>query len=273
MELPESAALVARLVVVEAVGSTNTELVRLVLAAPAEWPAPSLLITDRQLAGRGRLGRSWTAPPGEALAISVLLRPAVPAGRLGWLSLAAGAAMTEALTGLGVAARAKWPNDVLIGGRKVCGILAEALPDPSTLRQAQDGAGSGQRAAGVVIGAGLNHRIGRADLPVATATSLALEGGPTDPDLLVAAYLRRLLALADAFERAGGDPEASGLRRAVLAVSDTVGRRVRVRLPDGSDVVGEAVDIDKDGRIVVDRGPIPGRLACATGDVEHLRYE
>lgn len=256
MELPESAVLVARLVVVEAVGSTNTELVRLVTASPADWPAPSVLVTDRQLAGRGRLGRTWTAPPGDALAISVLLRPGVPAGRFGWLSLAAGAAMTEALIGLGVAARAKWPNDVLIGGRKVCGVLAEALP-----------------AAGVVIGAGLNHRIGRPDLPVATATSLALEGGPTDPDLLVAAYLRRLLALADAFETSGGDPEASGLRRAVLAVSDTVGRRVRVSLPDGSDVVGEAVDIDQDGRIVVDRGPIGGRLACASGDVEHLRYE
>lgn len=257
MELPESATLVARLEVMAAVGSTNSELVRLVLAAPAEWPAPSVLITDRQTTGRGRLGRTWTAPPGDALAISVLLRPAVPAGRFGWLSLAAGAAMTEALIGLGVAARAKWPNDVLIGGRKVCGILAEAVPD----------------AAGVVVGAGLNHRIGRADLPVATATSLALEGGPTDPDLLVAAYLRRLLALAGAFETAGGDPEASGLRRAVLAVSDTVGRRVRVHLPDGSDLVGEAVDIDQDGRIVVDRGPIRGRLACATGDVEHLRYE
>jgi BirA family biotin operon repressor/biotin-[acetyl-CoA-carboxylase] ligase len=124
-----------------------------------------------------------------------------------------------------------------------------------------------------VIGAGLNHSAPREALPVPTATSLAAEGGPTDPDLLLSAYLERLLALVGAFEAAGGDPEASGLRAAVLAVSDTVGRRVRVHLPGDDPAVGEAVDIDDEGRIVVDRGPIGGTVACATGDVEHLRYE
>src|SRR5579875_3448586 len=115
MELPGSSALVARLEVLDEIGSTNTELVRL---------APG-----------------WPAPAGSSLAISVLLRPAVPTRRLGWVSLAAGAAMTEALAGLGVAARAKWPNDVLVDGRKVCGVLAETLTDGT----------------GVVVGAGLNH--------------------------------------------------------------------------------------------------------------------
>lgn len=241
---------------VDAVGSTNTELVRLATADPGAWPAPAVLATDHQTAGRGRLGRSWSAPAGTSLAISVLLRPRVPRERLGWLSLAAGTAMTRALQGLGVAARSKWPNDVLIDGRKVCGVLAEALADGS----------------GVVIGAGLNHAADRAELPVPTATSLAAEGGPTDPDLLVGAYLEQLLALVRGFEAADGDPDRSGLRDAVRAVSDTIGRSVRVTTPDGA-VVGEAVDIDADGRIVVDRGPIAGPLACATGDVEHLRYE
>jgi BirA family transcriptional regulator, biotin operon repressor / biotin---[acetyl-CoA-carboxylase] ligase len=257
VDLPRSAALVARLEAVPEAGSTNTELVRLVAADPAAWPAPAVLVTDSQTAGRGRLGRSWTARPGDSLAISVLLRPAVPRERLGWLSLAAGAAMTRALQGLGVAARAKWPNDVLIDGRKVCGVLAEALA-------AGDGA---------VIGAGLNHAAPREALPVPTATSLAAEGGPTDPDLLLAAYLEHLLALVGAFEAAGGDPEASGLRAAVLAVSDTIGRRVRVHRAGDEAVVGKAVDIDDQGRIVVDRGSIGGTMACATGDVEHLRYE
>ena len=238
------------------IGSTNTELVRRATEDPAAWPSPALLVTDHQTAGRGRLGRSWSASAGDSLAISVLLRPQVPRERLGWLSLAAGAAMTEALAGLGVAARAKWPNDVLIDGRKVCGVLAEALPD----------------GAGVVIGAGLNHAADRAALPVPTATSLAAEGGPTDPDLLVAAYLERLLARVRDFEAVGGDPDRSGLRDAVRAASDTIGRRVRVLRSDET-VVGEAVDIDVEGRIVVDRGPIGGLLACATGDVEHLRYE
>jgi BirA family biotin operon repressor/biotin-[acetyl-CoA-carboxylase] ligase len=180
----------------------------------------------------------------------------VPRERLGWLSLAAGLAMTEALVGLGVAARSKWPNDVLIDGRKVCGVLAEALADGS----------------GAVLGAGLNHAADRDALPVPTATSLAAEGGPTDPDLLVSCYLERLLALVSALEVAGGDPDASGLRAAVRAASDTIGRRVRVSRADGP-IVGEAVDVDQDGRIVVDLGPVGGLAACATGDVEHLRYE
>ncbi|WP_375389477.1 biotin--[acetyl-CoA-carboxylase] ligase, partial [uncultured Amnibacterium sp.] len=196
------------------------------------------------------------------LAISVPLRPDVPRERLGWLSLAAGAAMTQALRGLGVAAAAKWPNDVLIGGRKVCGVLAEALTAPPS---------AAGRRGGVVIGAGLNHATPRDALPVPTATSLALEGGPTDADVLVAAYLRRLLALVGALEEAGGDPQRSGLRAAVLAVSDTIGRQVRVTLPDGP-IMGQAVDIDEAGRIVV-LGPGRGTTACATGDVEHLRYE
>lgn len=264
MELPRSSALVARLEVLDEIGSTNTELVRLVTADPDRWPAPAVLVTDHQTAGRGRLGRSWSARAGDSLAISILLRPLVPRERLSWLSLAAGAAMAEALVGLGVAARAKWPNDVLIGGRKVCGVLAEALADPSSA--------SGHRGSGAVVGAGLNHAARRGALPVPTATSLAAEGGPTDPDLLVSAYLRRLLDLVGRFEAAGGDPEASGLRAAVIAASDTIGRRVRVTGPDGS-VVGEAVDIDEQGRIVVDRGPLGGTTACATGDVEHLRYE
>lgn len=264
MDLPVSTALVARLAVLAEVGSTNTELVRLIAAEPDAWPAPAVLVTDHQTAGRGRLDRVWAAPAGGSLAISVLLRPRLPPERLGWLSLAAGAAMTEALVEHGVAARAKWPNDVLIDGRKVCGVLAEVLADPSSA--------SGHRRSGVVIGAGLNHAAAREELPVPTATSLAAEGGPTDPDVLIAAYLRRLLTLVGAFEASGGDPEASGLRAAVRAASDTIGRRVRVtRAADA--VVGTAVDIDGEGRIVVDRGPIERTVACSSGDVEHLRYE
>lgn len=256
LQLPQSAALVARLEVVEETGSTNADLTREASADPAAWPAPAALVTDLQTAGRGRLGRSWGAAKGDSLAISVLLAPRVVRQRLGWVSLAAGAAMTRALRGLGVDAAAKWPNDVLIGGRKVCGVLAEALPD-------------GER---VVVGAGLNHAAAEGALPVPTATSLAAEGGPSDPDLLVAAYLRELLTLTGAFSAVGGDP-GHGLRAAVLAASGTVGRRVRVTLPDGAALTGEAVDIDEQGRIVVDTGSIRGAAAVPAGDVEHLRYE
>jgi BirA family biotin operon repressor/biotin-[acetyl-CoA-carboxylase] ligase len=253
VELPRAAALASRLEWLEEAGSTNTELVA---RAAAGWPDRSVLVTDRQTAGRGRLGRSWTAPPGTSLAVSVLLRPAVPRERYGWLSLLAGAAMAEALRSLGAAADLKWPNDVLIGGRKVCGILAEALPD-----------------GGAVLGAGLNHRIPAEALPVPTATSLEVEGLPTDPDVLLAAYLERLWSLLDPFEAAGGDPDRGGLRGAVERASRTIGGRVRVHLPDGTAVTGTATGLDADGRLVVapERDATP--FAVAAGDVTHLRYE
>jgi BirA family biotin operon repressor/biotin-[acetyl-CoA-carboxylase] ligase len=257
VELPLVSRLAARLEVLDSVGSTNTALVGFATADPAAWPSPAVLVTDDQTAGRGRLGRRWTAPPGTSLAISVLLRPDVPRERLGWLSLLAGTAMAGALRGLGVAATTKWPNDVLIGGRKVCGVLAEALPDGD----------------GIVIGAGLNHRLTTDQLPVPTATSLAIEGGPTDPDVLIAAYLSALSGLLEPFEAAGGDPERGGLRAAVEAACGTIGHRVRIALPDGSALVGRAVGIDDDGRIEVVRDGVPGRAAIASGDVEHLRYE
>jgi BirA family biotin operon repressor/biotin-[acetyl-CoA-carboxylase] ligase len=257
VDLPRTAALVPRLEWRDAAASTNSELVALATADPGAWPAWSLLVTDTQTAGRGRLGRSWTAPPGSSLAISVLLRPRIPTDRYGWLSLTAGTAMARSLQALGVAAAVKWPNDVLIGGRKVCGLLAEALAGGE----------------GAVLGAGLNHRLAAGELPVPTATSLAIEGGPTDPDLLIAGWLEQLRPLVTAFERAEGDPVASGLRDAVVAACETIGRHVRVSLPDGSVVVGTATGIDEDGRIEVATDRIGKSTAIATGDVEHLRYE
>ena len=256
MELPRSSSLVARLDVVPHAGSTNTELVRAAAEDPGAWPAPAVLVTDHQTAGRGRLGRSWSARAGDSLAISVLLRPAVPRERLGWLSLAAGAAMTQALEGLGVAARAKWPNDVLIGDRKVCGVLAEALVDGGV----RDRGGPEPRGApGTRCRCRPRRRWRRrAGRPTRTCSSprTSSASSPSSPPS----------------RRAGGDPEASGVRAAVLAASGTLGRRVRVDAAGGP-VVGTAVDIDAAGRIVVDRGPTGGRTACATGDVEHLRYE
>ncbi len=130
MQLPRSAALAARLEVLPSAGSTNDELMARATGEDP-WPHLSIVATDTQTRGRGRLGRTWTAPPGRSLAVSVLLRPGLPLDALGWLPLLAGVAVTRALAGLGVPARLKWPNDVLIGDRKVCGILSELLPDAS----------------------------------------------------------------------------------------------------------------------------------------------
>jgi BirA family biotin operon repressor/biotin-[acetyl-CoA-carboxylase] ligase len=162
-----------------------------------------------------------------------------------WIPLAAGVAMVEALADdLASRARLKWPNDVLVDGRKICGILAEWTPG------------------GIVVGAGLNTRMTQEQLPVATATSLQLAGVEPHVDAVVARYLtglREHLALS-----------ASRLRDRVAARLDTLGREVRAELPDGSVVAGAAVDLDSEGRLVVQ--PDGGvAVAVAAGDIVHLR--
>ncbi len=222
------------------------------------------VVTDDQTAGRGRRGRSWTAPAGTSLAISVLVRPVGPDGtvldaaRFGWLSMAAGVAMTDAVAGIVPAASVgfKCPNDVLVGDRKICGVLGELLP-------------SGD---GVVIGAGVNLTMSAEELPVPTATSAIIEGAVLDglQDRVLSAYLIRLMALVERYGASGGDADASGLRAAAVERCTTLGRQVRAELPGGAELAGQAVGIDALGRLEVRLGS--GRVeAIAAGDVIHLR--
>lgn len=279
MDLPRTTAVAARVRWLDHVGSTNSALVGLATGVPVasddpvpggprdehgataeqslpeEWPHGSVLVTDDQSAGRGRLGRVWQAPPGRSLAISVLLRPALPRRSWGWLPLLAGVAMADVVSAAGARAVVKWPNDVLIGDRKVCGVLAEALPDGS----------------GVVVGAGLNHALTGEQLPVPTATSLAVEGVSAAVDDLVAGFVGALLQLVGELEAAGGDAER-GIRARVEAICGTLGRRVRVTLPDGTAIIGTAVGLAADGRLHIARDDAEP-LSVSAGDVEHLRYE
>ncbi|WP_026211761.1 biotin--[acetyl-CoA-carboxylase] ligase [Longispora albida] len=235
-------------------GSTNAELVRLAKAGAAEG---TVLIAERQTAGRGRLGRTWESPPRAGIAMSVLLRPAeVPVARYGWLPLLAGVALADA-TGLRSWAAPdgsglKWPNDLLVEGRKCAGILAEVA----------DGA--------IVVGIGLNVSLRREELPREDATSLVLEGAPvTDRAPLVKALLRSIESRYTAWRLDGGDPEASGLRAAYKERCVTLGRTVRVMLPGDVELTGTAADVDSDGRLVVTHPG--GREAIAAGDVVHVR--
>jgi BirA family biotin operon repressor/biotin-[acetyl-CoA-carboxylase] ligase len=263
MEFPLSRAAASVLEILPEAGSTNDELVRRATGAEAAaWPDLSVVATGNQTRGRGRLGRSWVSPAGKSLAISVLLRPrtsdgdALPTDSLGWFPLLAGLAMTRTVRSVvpgGV--ELKWPNDVLIGDLKVCGILSELLPDLS----------------GVVIGAGLNVSLEPDELPVETATSLVIAGATdTDADHLLASYLRELDALYRPFLDARGDAAVSGLQRAVGEACGTIGRSVQVELPSGDRLTGTATGIDADGRLLVDANA--GISAVAAGDVTHLRY-
>jgi BirA family biotin operon repressor/biotin-[acetyl-CoA-carboxylase] ligase len=258
MEFPLSAPLASRFEFLVECGSTNTELVD---RAADAWPDFSVLVTTSQTAGRGRLDRVWVAPPGQALAVSVLLRPTFSLDAFGWLPLVAGLAMARAVDSVGVAGAVslKWPNDVLVDGLKVSGLLAELLPG----------------AAGVVLGAGVNLTIPRESLPTPQSTSLGLLGAAEEglADRVLAAYLGELHGLYAALGEHGGDADASGIRRLVVERCSTVGRQVRVELPGGRTLFGTANDIDPAGRLtVVDRedGAVQ---TVAAGDVTHLRYE
>jgi BirA family transcriptional regulator, biotin operon repressor / biotin---[acetyl-CoA-carboxylase] ligase len=151
-------------------------------------PEGAIAVTDEQTEGRGRLGRSWQAPAGTSLLFSIVLEPPVKAERLPELSLVTGAAVAEAVeTETGLATEVKHPNDVLVSGRKVAGILAEAV----------DGR--------VVLGVGVNLSQTEDQLPdAATATSLVLEGAVVDRDGLLVTVLERLEARYDAWITAAG---------------------------------------------------------------------
>lgn len=255
MLLPLSTAAVDRLDWVAEIGSTNAELAA--RASRAEEPDFSVLATSSQTAGRGRLGRQWVAPPGKTLAVSVLLRPGGDVASFGWLPLLAGLAMTRAVSSLvsGHAVGLKWPNDVLVDGLKVSGLLAELVP-----------AGDA-----VVMGAGLNLSFEHHELPTDTATSLTLMG--VEPvgivDRALSAYLVALRELYDEFP---ADPGHTGLRTAVTAACTTIGRPVRVELPGGEVLHATATGIDASDRLVV-TGESGAVQSVAAGDVTHLRYE
>lgn len=252
---PLTAAISPRVQLVETTESTNADVVAAVVADPAGWPHLSLLVTDDQRAGRGRLDRTWVAPAGTALAVSVVVDAGrIPVSMRGWIPLAAGAAMTGAvnarLRGHGSTAELKWPNDVLVDGGKICGILAEAVP------------GTFEK---VVVGSGVNTRMSRADLPVTTATSFAAIGRDCDDDRLLADYLSALSSLVDDLRR--GDVER--VRREVADLCVTVGKDVEVSLPDGTTLQGTATGLDAAGRLVVTSGTV--ETAVSAGDVVHVR--
>ena len=248
------------------VGSTNEELRR--RAAAGDAGPGTVLTTDHQDAGRGRRDRTWTMPARSAVAVSVLLVPGpVPQVRWSWLPLLGGLGVRDALVRVaGVPAELKWPNDVLVPREgtaspdaprgKVCGVLAEVVTTP-------DGPG-------VVLGMGLNVSQRPEELPVPDAVSLAgLGAATTDRDTVLRAVLRSVGARYLAWVEAAGDPRASGLGPAYREACATIGRRVRVALPDGTELRGTAEGVDDEGRLLVEAA---GRVTpLAAGDVVHVR--
>lgn len=262
---------IARLDVVDSTGSTNADLVRLANVDGANWPDLSVLTAEYQTAARGRLDRQWEAPPLSSISVSLVLRPVNAQGRplptqsYSWLSLIAALALRDMLleTG-GVAADIKWPNDVLVGGKKIAGILAQLGP-------MVDGTPPP-----VILGTGLNVTLRQHELPVPTATSVVLAGSRTlDRTVLLKSYLQRFAALYRQFCDADGDPTAGmgggpSLRKRVEAVMATLGKQVRAQLPGDHEIIGHASRLDEYGSLlVVDRDS--REHVVTAGDVVHLR--
>lgn len=259
--------------VLDEVGSTNAELLR--RAREEGAPDRSVLLAEFQAAGRGRLGRAWTAPPHSQVAVSVLLRPGdVTPSLFGWLPLVTGLAVRDGLRAAGaVDATLKWPNDVLVDGRKIAGILVE-------MTTVDSGGGFDVRLPALVVGVGVNVTLTEDELPVPHATSLALAGGSTDRDALaiglLGALARRHRQWRDC-ERGSGSTVSDELLREYSDACSTLGADVRVELPGGVVRTGRVARIDRDGRLVVvdhtDTDAATGgeEFAVAAGDVTHLR--
>lgn len=222
----------------EAIGSTSTEAMRLAQGGAPEW---TIVATNHQTAGRGRLGRTWETPPGVALTFSTILRPPLPPEEAALVSLLAAAVMAES-----AGVMCKWPNDLLVDDRKVAGLLAEASVEGGELRH-------------LVLGIGVNVTTAAGDLPEG-ATSLALEGIHSSPPTLLGRFLGRFRPAYRPREPRFGRDVVDAYRGRCA----TLGRRVRARTTGGRVVEGTALDVDDRGGLVTDAGTV------AFGEIEHL---
>lgn len=240
--------------VVDETGSTNDDVAALARVGEAEG---LVLAAEHQTAGKGRLDRSWSAPARSGLSFSLLLRP-VSVAPNGWplLPLLVGVGVAKAIARVAeIEVTLKWPNDLLIGDRKLGGILAERVDSPA--------------GPAVVVGIGLNVTLREPELPVPTAISLGIaEATTTDRDTLLRASLRGIAA-----EYAGWVKSAGGSSSEILGsyreLCVTIGRDVRVELPGNRVITGAATGVNAAGSLIVESAT--GSELVSAGDVMHLR--
>jgi BirA family biotin operon repressor/biotin-[acetyl-CoA-carboxylase] ligase len=235
----------------EETGSTNAVALELAADGAPEW---SVVAAGHQTAGRGRLGRSWASAPGRSLLFSMILRPPLAPERVPVISLLAAAVMAESCPPVHPGrVKTKWPNDLVVGPRKLGGLLPEGRVDGGVIRY-------------LVLGVGVNVALSQDDLPPdlrATATSLAMEGAVAEPEELLDRFLSAFRA---AYHPIDPDFGTHALAR-YRGTCDTIGRRVRARSTDGREVEGRAAGLDRDGGLLIEDG---GLHTVAFGEVAHL---
>jgi BirA family biotin operon repressor/biotin-[acetyl-CoA-carboxylase] ligase len=207
-----------------------------------------VVVADEQTGGRGRLDRSWESPSG-GIWLSVLVRPDLPATQAPIITMAAAVATARAVQATGIEASIKWPNDVLVEGQKIAGILTEME-------------GEADRVSWVVVGIGLNANVAQRDLPDdVDATTVKAHDGPVDRRTCVQTLLAEIYDLL-------GAPD--DVLPAWRERSSTLGRRVRVETPRG-EVTGTATDVEFPGALVV--ATETGTERVTVGDCDHLRAQ
>ena len=226
----------------EVTGSTSATAAELARAGAPEW---TVVAAGHQTSGRGRLGRTWEDRPGAGLLCSIVLRPSIRPDAAGAVSLLAGAALAESIAETADAASGcKWPNDVLVDGRKAAGVLAE-------------GSVQQDRVASVVLGIGVNL----GEPPVPDAGSVRGVGAPELLGAFLRAFVPRYRPASPAF--------AADVVDTYRPWCVTLGRRVRATTTAGERVEGEALDLDARGGLLVDTGG--DTVTVAFGEIEHLR--
>lgn len=227
---------------VDLTASTQSDLSELVNASVAK--SGEVIATEFQSNGRGRLDRTFEAPPQSALLFSLYIAPQRARSDWSFISFLAALAMREVITeNLVENITLKWPNDILIGDKKVAGLLAQQIGD------------------GVIIGIGLNVAMDADELPVPTATSLALAGSNNlDRNLLLSAFLNRFEIIFNEWD------SGSDFLEKYRQVSSTLGRQVRVEVLGRDSIEAEAVSITAQGALILSEG-----TEVNVGDVVHLR--
>jgi BirA family biotin operon repressor/biotin-[acetyl-CoA-carboxylase] ligase len=250
VELNKSQQLVNWMRYLPSTDSTNLELARVQQIEPL--PNFSALVAGSQTGGQGRLGRSWVSEPETSISLSLLLRSGAQISQLGFLTLMAAVSLDAAIKSFDskIASGVKWPNDVLVLGKKVSGILAQIQPDGS-----------------LILGVGINlkKQLGAPD------TSISLEelGISANFDEVLAAFLAQFRVRYAIFVQS---PQLAILktRNELLEVCLSLGQRVRAQMPNGQEILGRAIDIDELGQLVLesDEGIA---ISVAAADVWHLR--